>query len=138
MRSKTLMYAKDPPACAEAEIGVAWFDFDFALRDYLARLKLRKEQRGDRPSPSDADYEVNKITPRKPCSEAERIELYRRAWGPSWRPTPGVEAAVGKNERGELIKQHMIVVETIAGTLLRGGQNTAIQKHDLLQVGYAE
>lgn len=74
----------------------------------------------------------------KPYSEAERIELYRRAWGPSWNPA-GIGIAAGvPAKRHEAIQQHMIVVETIAGTLLRGGQNTATQRHDLLQAGYAE
>ncbi len=42
------------------------------------------------------------------------------------------------SERDELIGRHLVVVEMIAGTLLRAGQNSAIQKDDLLQVGYLE
>lgn len=42
------------------------------------------------------------------------------------------------SERYELIGRHLVVVEMIAGTLLRAGQNSAIQKDDLLQVGYLE
>jgi hypothetical protein len=37
-----------------------------------------------------------------------------------------------------MIEQNLVVVETIAGTLLRAGQNPFIEKDDLLQVGYAE
>jgi len=74
----------------------------------------------------------------KPYSDAERIELYRRVWGPSWGPASiGIVTGV-PNKRHEAIQQHMIVVETIAGKLLQRGQNASIEKGDLLQVGYAE
>lgn len=42
------------------------------------------------------------------------------------------------SECDELIGRHLVVVEMIAGTLLRAGQNSAIQKDDLLQIGYLE
>lgn len=47
-------------------------------------------------------------------------------------------ASGSASERDELIGRHLAVVETIAGTLLRAGQNPGIQKDDLLQVGYLE
>lgn len=47
-------------------------------------------------------------------------------------------ASGSASERDELIGRHLIVVEMIAGTLLRAGQNSAIRKDDLLQVGYLE
>jgi len=47
-------------------------------------------------------------------------------------------ASASVSERDELIDRHRVVVETIAGTLLRAGQNPTIQKDDLLQVGYLE
>lgn len=77
------------------------------------------------------EHRKDKIRRWKPYSEAERFELYRRVWGSAWKPA-GIDA------RAQLIQQHMIVVETITGTLLRAGQNSAIQKDDLLQAGYAE
>jgi hypothetical protein len=82
--------------------------------------------------------EQQKIRAWKSYSEAERIALYRRAWGPTWSPSGRGTASGGRSQRDELIEQHLMVVETIAGALLRAGQNPAIQKNDLLQVGYAE
>jgi len=72
-----------------------------------------------------------KIRGWKPYSEAEHLELYRRVWGSAWKPA-------GTDARAQLIQQHMIVVETITGMLLRAGQNSAIPKADLLQIGYTE
>ena len=74
----------------------------------------------------------------KSYSEDERIALYRRVWRPSWSPSGLGATPGGRSRRDELIQQHLIVVETIAGALLRAGQDPAIQKTDLLQVGYAE
>jgi hypothetical protein len=74
----------------------------------------------------------------KPGSEAERIALYRRVWGPAWRARCTDPAPDGTTSREELINRNLIVVETIAATLLRTGQNPFIEKDDLLQVGYAE
>lgn len=79
-----------------------------------------------------------KIHAWKAYSEAERIALYRSVWGPSWNPRGIGANFCGRSKRDELIEQHLIVVEAIAGTLLRTGQNPAIGKNDLLQVGYAE
>jgi hypothetical protein len=42
------------------------------------------------------------------------------------------------NERDQLIARYLVVVEKIAGTLLRAGQNPAIQIDDLRQIGYLE
>ncbi len=75
----------------------------------------------------------------KPDSEAERIALYRRVWGPAWTPRctdPAGDETTTSRE--ELINRNLIVVETIAATLLRAGQYPFIEKDDLLQVGYAE
>jgi hypothetical protein len=74
----------------------------------------------------------------KPGSEAERIALYRRVWGPAWRCRSSDPAPDGTTSREELVNRNLIVVETIAATLLRAGQNPFIEKDDLLQVGYVE
>lgn len=74
----------------------------------------------------------------KPYSETERIVLYRRVSGAAWKPARMEPGPDGHSSREELIEQNLIVVETIAGTLLRAGQNPFIEKDDLLQVGYAE
>jgi hypothetical protein len=74
----------------------------------------------------------------KTGSEAERIALYRRVWGPAWRCRSTDPVPDGTTSREELISRNLIVVETIAATLLRAGQNLFIEKDDLLQVGYAE
>ena len=92
--------------------------------DYLSR-RMGSEKR-------------QKLQAWKPYSEAERIALYRRAWGAAWKPARIEPSANRHGSREELIEQNLIVVETIAGTLLRAGQNPFIEKDDLLQVGYAE
>lgn len=74
----------------------------------------------------------------KPISEAERIALYRRVWGAGWKPCCADPAPAGNASREELISENVLVVETIARTLLRAGQNPSIELDDLLQVGYAE
>ena len=88
--------------------------------------------------PKGRSYQRQKIHRWKPYSEAERIALYRRVWGPAWSPGGIGSCSGGRSRRDELIEQHIIVVETTAGALLRAGQSPAIQKDDLLQVGYAE
>jgi hypothetical protein len=74
----------------------------------------------------------------KSYTEAERIALYRRVWGPSWNPSSMGTTPGGRSHRDELIHQHLIVVEMIVGALLRAGQSPAIQRDDLLQIGYEE
>jgi hypothetical protein len=74
----------------------------------------------------------------KAGSEAERIALYRRVWGPAWRSRSTDLVPDETTSREELINRNLIVVETIAATLVRAGQNPFIEKDDLLQVGYAE
>ena len=74
----------------------------------------------------------------KTGSEAERIALYRRVRGPAWMARCTDPAPDETTSREELINRNLIVVETIAATLLRTGQNPFIEKDDLLQVGYAE
>jgi hypothetical protein len=82
--------------------------------------------------------EQRKLQAWNPGSEAERIALYRRVWGPAWGARCTDAAGDGTTSREELISRNLIVVETIAATLLRAGQNPFIEKDDLLQVGYAE
>jgi hypothetical protein len=74
----------------------------------------------------------------KSYTEAERIELYRRVWGESWEPASFVAPPSAPDNRSELIRQHMIVVEKVAGKLLSQGQNPGVQRDDLLVVGYEE
>lgn len=74
----------------------------------------------------------------KPYSEAERVALYRRVWGTAWTPARMASGAGGHGSRDQMIEQNLVVVETIAGTLLRAGQNPFIEKDDLHQVGFAE
>ena len=72
----------------------------------------------------------------KSDTEVERIKLYRRVWGPSWSPASFRVSPAAPDRRDELIRQHMIVVEKIAGKLVAQGQNPGIQRDDLLVVGY--